>query len=126
MAWLRTILADRAGKQVRRYSTGKRNMNLENQLNDDLTQSSRAIEDFIAAKQTSPSQDAVRREQSVLLANVLEKLPAHDREVMILHHLQGMPLRQVAARMGRSYDSVRKLWVRSMMTLRPILKDKHE
>ena len=60
---------------------------------------------------------------AVLLANALESLPAHYREVIILHHMDGLSIAEVAARMGRTYDSVRKIWVRSMIRLRHIMQD---
>ena len=123
IAWLRKILADRAAKQVRQFTREKRDMNLERRLEADLGESSRALEKALATDQTSPSEQMARREQSVLLADALEQLPAHYREVMILHHLQGVPLPEVAKRMGRTYDGVRKLWVRSMIKLRPLMKD---
>ena len=123
VAWLRKILADRAAKQVRQFATDKRDVNLERRWEHDLTESSRVLERFASADQTSPSEKAMRRERSVLLANALEQLPPHYREVMILHHLQGMPLAEVAQHMGRSHESVRKLWARAMIKLRPLMKD---
>ncbi|MDB5289713.1 MAG: hypothetical protein JWL69_954, partial [Phycisphaerales bacterium] len=33
-------------------------------------------------------------------------------------HLEGLPFADVARRMGRSEDSVQKLWVRSLASLR--------
>jgi RNA polymerase sigma-70 factor (ECF subfamily) len=42
-------------------------------------------------------------------------------EVIILRHLEGLALAEVVARMGRSTDSVKKLWVRGIARLRQIL-----
>ena len=56
----------------------------------------------LAAPLSSPSSIASRREQAVLLADALEKLPADYREVFILRNLEHIPFDQIAARMGRS------------------------
>ena len=57
----------------------------------------------------------------MLLANALETLPEHYRRVIILRHLDGLPFSEVASQMGRSVDSVEKLWVRALSRLRQSL-----
>ena len=57
----------------------------------------------------------------MLLANALTKLPADYAELIVLRHLQGLPFAEVARRMGRSLDSVEKLWVRALARLRQLL-----
>lgn len=124
ITWLRTILAERAAKQARRYlGTGQRDVRLERQMKDSLDHSSQALANFVPIANASPSRSAMRREQAVLLADALERLPPHYREVIVLHHIEGMPIGSVAQRMGRSYDSVRKLWVRAMLKLRPLMQE---
>ena len=51
----------------------------------------------------------------------LERLPVAYREVIVLRHLEALPFAQVAERMGRSEDSVQKLWVRALANLRRTL-----
>ena len=58
------------------------------------------------------------REQEVLLADVLAKLPEDYREVIILRNLEGLSHEEVAARMGRTVGAVRMLWVRALAQLR--------
>jgi RNA polymerase sigma-70 factor (ECF subfamily) len=48
-------------------------------------------------------------------------LPADYREVIILRHLEELTFPEVAARMGRSLDSVEKLWARALPRLRRAL-----
>jgi RNA polymerase sigma-70 factor (ECF subfamily) len=119
VAWLRQILAGVLANQVRRYyGTGRRDLRLERELADDLDASSRALDKGFAAKGSSPSQQAVRREQAVLLADGLQRLPDHYREVIILSHLEGLSFPEVARRMGRTLDSVKNLWARALAQLR--------
>jgi RNA polymerase sigma-70 factor (ECF subfamily) len=121
-AWLRQILAACLAHLVRRYyGTQARDVRLERDLGDDLDRSSRAIDGGLIAGHSTPSQRASRREQAVLLADALERLPPDYRDVIILRHLEGLTFPEVAARMGRSVDSVEKLWVRALPRLRRAL-----
>jgi RNA polymerase sigma-70 factor (ECF subfamily) len=123
--WLRQILASKLVDLARRYlRTGRRDVRLERQLADEVDDSSRALgAALLAPQESSPSERAARREGAVLLADAIKSLPADYGEVIILRHLEGLPLAEVAARMGRSVDSVKKLWVRGIARLRGILAD---
>ena len=87
-----------------------------------LDQSSCAIERHLVAPGSSPSQHAARREQAVILANALQQLPEHYREVIILHQLEDLAFPEVAERLGRSVDSVKNLWIRALTRLRHLLR----
>jgi RNA polymerase sigma-70 factor (ECF subfamily) len=73
---------------------------------------------MLADPGSSPSQQADRHEQEVLLADVLARLPEDYREVIILRHLEGLAHEDIARRLGRSPGSVRMLWVRALARLR--------
>ena len=92
---------------VPRHSTA--HLRLERELADELDRSSRALDRNLAAPQSTPSQRAARREQAVLLADALGQLPDDYREVLILHHLEGLTFPEVASRMGRTVDSVKNV-----------------
>jgi RNA polymerase sigma-70 factor (ECF subfamily) len=107
---------------ARRYlRTARRDVRLERELAADLDDSSRALGAALPAPESSPSQRATRRERAVLLADAIKCLPEDYAEVIILRHLEGLPLSDVAGRMGRSVDSVKKLWVRGIARLREAL-----
>jgi RNA polymerase sigma-70 factor (ECF subfamily) len=117
--WLRQILAANLANLVRRYlGTQARDVRLERQLAVELDQSSRVMDKALVTPHSSPSQQAARREQAVLLADALERLPADYREVIILRHLEGLTFPEVARRMGRTVASVEKLWLRALPRLR--------
>src|SRR5581483_11971059 len=123
MAWLRQILASCLGKSVRRYfGTRRRDARLERELAAGLDESSRALDRGLVAKQSSPSHQAARREQAVLLANALGQLAPDHREVLVLRNLDGLSFPEVAQRMGRSADAVKKLWTRALDRLRRTLE----
>jgi RNA polymerase sigma-70 factor (ECF subfamily) len=119
VGWLRQILASVVAKMVRRYyGTRRRDVRLERELAGEVDRSSQALGAGLAAPQSSPSQQAARREQAVLLADALARLPERYREVVILSDLEGLGWPEVAARMGRSVDSVKKPWARAVGQLR--------
>lgn len=123
LQWLRSILASRLSKAVRRYcGTQRRDLDLER----DLGRSSQVLQGMLAISQTSPSQRVARHEQAVLLANAVERLPDDYREVIVLRNLRRLRFKEVAEQMGRSVDSVHKLWARALTRLRLELEGHRE
>jgi RNA polymerase sigma-70 factor (ECF subfamily) len=117
--WLGQILAAKVANLVRHYlGTQGRDVRRERELGGDAEHSSRWVDPGLVASVSSPSQQAVRREQDVLLADALDRLPEAYREVIVLRHLEGLTFPEVARRMGRSLDSVEKLWLRARARLR--------
>src|SRR5579884_3742950 len=122
IAWLRQVLASLLANLVRHYQgTQRRDVRLERRLAVELEQSSHALDRGLVAGQSSPSQQAIRREQSVLLAEALGRLPEEWRELLILRHLEGLSFPEVAQRLGRTVDSVKKQWPRALASLRRLL-----
>jgi RNA polymerase sigma-70 factor, ECF subfamily len=123
-AWLLQILAARLAGLVRHYQqTKRRDVRLERRLADELDGSSQMLAERLVAMESSPSERASRRERAVLLADVLLGLPEDYREAVLLHHFEGLAFAEVAERMGRSLDGVKKLWVRGLAHLRRDLGD---
>jgi RNA polymerase sigma-70 factor (ECF subfamily) len=122
VSWLRKILAARLADLLRRYLGAKgRDVRLERDLEEGFDLSSARLDGGLIAPQATPSQQASRREQAVLLADALSQLPDDYREILVLRHLEGLTFPEVAQRMGRSLDSVGKLWMRGLARLRQIL-----
>ena len=118
-AWLREILAGTLANQVRRYfGTQARDPRLEVGLMADLDQSTAGLGAIPVDPQTSPSQQVVKGEQSLLVASAIGRLPDDYQTVIVLRHLEGLTFPQVAERMGRTVDSVEKLWIRALAQLR--------
>ena len=113
--WLRHILAARLSDLLRRFlGTQRRAVHLERELAGELDASSRVLDRGLVVRLSSPSQHAARREQALLLANALQQLPADYREVLVLRHLEECSFPDVAQRMGRTVDGVKKLWARAL------------
>jgi RNA polymerase sigma-70 factor, ECF subfamily len=122
VGWLRQILAGTFANVLRRYlGTQARDVRLERDLAAELECSSRVLDGALLARGSSPSQRAAAREQAVLLADALQRLHEDYREVIILRHLEGLPFAEVASRMGRGVDGVKKLWPRALAGLRVLM-----
>src|SRR5581483_8364634 len=120
--WLRQILAANLADLLRRYlGTQGRDVRLEREIEGAFDQSSVLLDRGLVAQQSSPSQQASKREQAVLLADALAELSDDYREVLVLRHLEGLTFPEVAQRVGRSLDSVEKLWMRALVQLRQVL-----
>src|SRR5207244_2662843 len=82
LSWLRQILAARMANFLRNYlGTKGRDVRLERELLTELDHSSQALDRGLVLLQSSPSHRAARREQGVLLAAALARLPEDYREV---------------------------------------------
>jgi RNA polymerase sigma-70 factor (ECF subfamily) len=124
LTWARRLIGSILANQVRHYfGTKQRDLRLERALIDELDQSSRSLNESLVASQSSPSQQAVRREQAVLLADALQDLPEDYREVIILRQLEGLSFPDVARRMDRTENSVKNVWLRALARLRRSLED---
>lgn len=124
VAWIRQILGGVLANLVRHYyGTKRRDVRLERELNQDLDRSSEALDRCLVAPDSSPSREASKREQAILLANALACLSPDYRDVIILRQLEDLTFPEVARRMGRTEDSVKNLWVRALARLRHAVDD---
>jgi RNA polymerase sigma-70 factor (ECF subfamily) len=122
--WLRQILARCLADLVRRYGTGSRRAGREQSLDQLLDRSSEAMERVLATGGPSPSSSAQRRDLGVVLSDALAQLSEDQREVLVLHHLEGLGWDEVARRLGRTPNAVRKLWARALGQLRPLIDER--
>jgi RNA polymerase sigma-70 factor (ECF subfamily) len=123
VAWLRRILVRTLTDLARYHHARVRDHRRQESLEALLDRSSLAVQQALAAPASSPSASAARREQAVLLADALERLPAPYREVFILRNLEHVPIEEIAARMVRSVNAVHKLWARALIALKRELED---
>jgi RNA polymerase sigma-70 factor (ECF subfamily) len=123
IAWLRQILIRNLADQVRHSQADKRDVRREQSLEALLEQSRQAAEQALAEAASTPSVQARRREQAVLLADALEALTADHREVILLRHVEHLRFDEIAARMGRSSGAVRMLWTRALEGLHRLLEE---
>ena len=123
-AWLRQILARNLANAVRDLGRARRDMARERSLQADLDASSARLEQWLAAEQSSPSTRAERQEQALLLAEVLAELPEAQREVVVLRHLEGRSLADIAEQLKRTPAAIVGLLQRGLKQLREILNER--
>lgn len=120
-AWLRRALANNLRDAVRALRRGKRDARREVSIEVSVERSSARLGDWLAAQHSSPSQKAARNEDLLRIAAALESLPDAQREAVVLHHLQGWSLSEVAGRLERSDAAVAGLLHRGLQQLRRIM-----
>jgi RNA polymerase sigma-70 factor (ECF subfamily) len=120
LGWLRIALARNLADEAKRLRAGKRDARRERPI--DVDGSASCLEAWLAAQQSSPSQQADRGEQLLLLADALTALPAAQREAVERHYLLGQPVAQVAAEMGKTPAALAGLLKRGLRQLRKTLR----
>ena len=122
-AWLRQILARNLAHAVRDLGRAKRDVGRERSLEAALDASSARLEAWLAAEQSSPSQQAQRHERAVRLAQALAALPDDNREALVLHYCEDRPLAEIAQHLGRTPAAVAGLLKRGLKQLRKHLRE---
>lgn len=118
LGWLKQILSHNAADFVRRYcQTGKRQAGREVRLDNPFDSAGPDGLANLAARGESPSQELLRKERELQVADALSRLSADHREVIVLRNLQRLPFDEVAQRLGRSRPAAQMLWMRAMKSL---------
>src|SRR5262249_44323087 len=116
-------LAHNLADEVRRLGAAVRDVGRERSLEAALEESSCRLEAWLAAGQSSPSQQAVRNEPLLRLPEALAQLPYDQQLAVALHHLPGDTRAEVAERMGRTKGAVASLVHRGLEKLRDWLDE---
>ncbi len=122
-AWLRRILARCLTNAVRDLGRARRNAARERSLEAALDASSARLGAWLAAEQSSPSEQVQRQEDALRLAEALEQLPEAQREALVLQHWQGWSLAAIGEHLGRTSAAVGGLIKRGLKRLRELLGD---
>jgi RNA polymerase sigma-70 factor (ECF subfamily) len=122
-AWLRQILARNLANVVRDERRDKRDVARDQPLLAALDQSASRLESWLAAEQSSPSQQVERHERAVRLAEALAALPENQREAVVLRNWDGCSLTEIGKRLGCTTAAVTGLLHRGLRNLRKQLHD---
>jgi RNA polymerase sigma-70 factor, ECF subfamily len=125
-AWLRRILTRNLTHAVRDLGRAKRDVGREQPLEAAVDASSARLEAWLAADQSSPSQQADRNEQIRRLAEALETLPEAQREAVVLHYWQDWTVVEIGRQLNRTPAAVAGLLKRGLKQLRQYLKAEDE
>jgi len=111
-AWLRAILLNKVATFSRQFGTAKRQLGLEIGLNTD---SSHQVQP--ASPTPTPSSIIAREEQEAVVAAALSRLPEHYRQVIVWRQVDNVSFEEMARRLDKSVEAVRKLWFRAIQQL---------
>jgi len=121
-AWLKQILRNQLIDAYRQQRRLRRDVTREVPLEAGIDGSFSRAEGW-AAVHSTPSQHVSREEELLRMAAALEKLPSSQREAIVLHHLQGATLAQVAQQLDRTEGAVAGLLHRGLKALRAALEE---
>lgn len=121
-AWLRQILVNNVSDAMRALARQCRDAKRERSIDAAIDDSFIKVHEWLAAEQTSPSEQAIRSEKLLRLADALEELPAAQREAVILHHIHGWTLARTAEHLRRGESAVAGLLHRGLKGLRQSLR----
>jgi RNA polymerase sigma-70 factor, ECF subfamily len=123
LAWLRRIMERNAVDLARHYAgTDKREAGREVRWQRPLDGVSSTDGGFVLQdSRESPSQQLLRKERELLVADALMQLTPDHRQVILLRNLERLPFDEVAQRMNRSRPAVQMLWMRALEKLQETL-----
>ena len=127
VAWLRQILINNLHDYVQKHIlAAKRSVNRElsiDALKAALDRSSVNLRNVSSAKgDPSPSEVAMRKENSLLLAKQLSLMPNRYRDVIMKRSFNGLSFAEVGEQMNCSCGAARMLWLRAIRELRKQLQ----
>jgi RNA polymerase sigma-70 factor (ECF subfamily) len=112
--WLRRLLVTNLANFRRSYrGTAKRAASLELPLNP-LAGSSDTPGVEPAADDSSPSEQAIRAERAAALWRAVDQLPPDYREVVRLRKVEQLGFEEIGARLGRTANAARLLFLRAV------------
>lgn len=120
-SWLRTILAHTIANARRASRRIRRDHRLERSIEAQLGESSDRVLSWVSASIESPSSQLVLSEMLQKVEAAMETLPEAQREAVELRHWSGLPLAEIASRMGRSPGAIALLIHRGLEGLRESL-----
>jgi RNA polymerase sigma-70 factor (ECF subfamily) len=117
--FLRRMLLNNLIDEIRRIPPGLR----EQSLDDALNESSSRLGDALAAEDTSPSEQAAKRETALQLLEAISKLNERERVALILQRYHGQKLAEIAEHLGCNANAVAGLHARGLKKLRQMVPE---
>jgi RNA polymerase sigma-70 factor (ECF subfamily) len=121
LAWLRNILRNNVSTAHQHHlAAQKRSARKEVVLrvSSESGGDSLGLADIVPSESSTPSQRMMRNEASVVLADCLEQIPDTQRDAVRMRYLEGMSLKEISDRTGKSEMAVAGLLKRGLRSLR--------
>lgn len=117
-AWLRQILAHNIADGLKGLNRAKRDVRRERSLEAAIGDSSACLGAWLSSGDPSPSEQACQHERAIKMAEALNRLPAAQREALMLQHFEGWSLAEIADHLQRTPAAVAGLLKRGLRQLR--------
>jgi RNA polymerase sigma-70 factor (ECF subfamily) len=115
VVWLRQIVVRTTNRTLRNLAgTAKRDPACERPLAE--------LDGLAPDPGASPSDQAIRHEDSLSMAEALGRLPDDMQQVLLGRHLDGLSHAELAQRLGRTEAAVRMLYLRALRRLRALYR----
>lgn len=111
LVWLRTLGKHLVAETHRKHFRKKRSPELENQnLPDDV----QFLSEFLADSIESLGSKLAKAEILAKVKELLKEIPANDREIIELRHVDGFTFQEAADALGMPLDTVKKRYYRAL------------
>jgi RNA polymerase sigma-70 factor (ECF subfamily) len=117
--WLRGILIHLVANHRRRFRS-----TLKRQVERELPLAAAALRDHPSSNGTPSTELTARETESAVMA-AMDSLTEYHRDVVLWHHRDGLPFREIGQRLGITADAARKHWERALKALRKELRTHH-
>jgi RNA polymerase sigma-70 factor (ECF subfamily) len=122
LAWLRQITNERIIDTHRRHvSSQRRGIDREIAQAQVSNESAVLLAGRLFANDTSPSNNLIRKEFHVRLREAIIALPAKDREVLMMRHIDQLDSAEIAESLGITQGAVKARLLRALLKLRGVL-----
>jgi RNA polymerase sigma-70 factor (ECF subfamily) len=118
-AWLRQLAGDRIVDAHRRHvASHKRSVTLEAEGIGLPQDSSHKLVRLLGNDDTTPSDRLIRKESQERIHAAIAALPAKDREVLVMRHLEQLGTAEIAGILGINEGAVKARLLRALIRLR--------
>ncbi|APW63601.1 sigma-70 family RNA polymerase sigma factor [Paludisphaera borealis] len=117
LLWLKAILRNTSAHLRRSYRTARRAAFREVPMD-----AASSLTADLSASDSTPSALIQREETATMLRAATERLPARDRQVLLLKHHDELTFEEVGQRLAISTVAARKAWLRAIERLREQLE----
>lgn len=123
-AWLRAILSRNLFRAIERHlKAEKRDVRREVSLEGvaaSVDASSVRLANILQSDQSTPSSILSREEETQRIVDVMQQLPEHYREVIMLRNFHNLRFEDVAKEMNKTPVAARLLWLRAVKRLKDL------
>ncbi|MDR4507170.1 MAG: sigma-70 family RNA polymerase sigma factor [Candidatus Brocadiaceae bacterium] len=127
LRWVSKIAENRIRDNSNKLHAQKRDMRKEAPFNmGDQSSNSTFIPGIVPFDTTTPSRIMSRNEEQERLEMAMQHLSAEDQEVIVLAKIEGLLLKQIGEKIGKSPDAVRMQLSRALAELSAIIGEAND